>query len=403
MTMGNTFRGLLATGHLPSVAKQEVIDLVRTEAPESLPPGGTDGQVLTRTGEDGLAWTTVQQNVITTWSKDQQATAQGFWIEVSAGEPASPTYTTADGTTVPVIWQKPLDVVVPVVPETPQWDAWNTTVLVPSLVGVEYRITAVTKDGATTPRDIVITPDAPFPLGVLGVPVPFDIDVQAFATLGYTLPAAFAWRHTYPDPTAVVVFTSDTFDRADGPLVGSATDAALGGTPILWDGINSTSHFTVSGSALRITAGTAWGAVKFDTGAENMSVSFDLHIPTGMTTVNDIMTISLGSHPHGIHGWVWRFNTNAGGKILVHGAGHSINTSQVMHVGPLEQGRYTLKRAGSTAILDTPDGLHHEVSIPAIAPDVDGTWFGIRQSNLTTSAPNLDYAIDNLVVSTIGA
>lgn len=173
------------------------------------------------------------------WSKDQQAKAQGYWIVVSPTEPASGTYTTADGTVVPVIWQKPIEKMVPVIPEAPYFDKYALSIQVASLVGVDYYLTGFTKDGAT-----VDVPDVKIPDGgilkladVSGKPaLPYTVNVEARAEPGYLLPNALTWSYSVADPSQVSLVTSETFvrDVSPSPLVGSSTDARLGGAPLVW-------------------------------------------------------------------------------------------------------------------------------------------------------------------------
>ena len=144
-------------------------------APSGLPSGGSVGQVVTRQADGSAVWAAGTPGPSgkdgkdgANWSKDQQAKAQGYWIVVSPTAPSSATYTTADGTAVPVIWQKPIEVVVPVAPENPQWDQLSHTVSVPNLLGVEYRVTALTQGGVTKTMSHVIPPVTP--LDVLTIP-----------------------------------------------------------------------------------------------------------------------------------------------------------------------------------------------------------------------------------------
>ena len=173
------------------------------------------------------------------WSKDQQAKAQGYWIVVSPTEPAKGTYTTADGTVVPVVWQKPIEVMVPVIPEAPYFDKYALSIQVSDLVGVDYYLTGFTKDGATVDVPHVKIPDG----GILklsnvsGKPaLPYTVNVEARAEPGYRLPNALAWTYSVVDPNQTVMVTSDAFTgRTDGAaIVGTPTDASLGGSPLTW-------------------------------------------------------------------------------------------------------------------------------------------------------------------------
>ena len=239
-------------------------------APSGLPAGGSAGQVVTRQADGTAAWAagtpgpkgdkgdTGAAGPVgpkgdkgevgpagpagkdgANWSKDQQAKVQGYWIVVSPTEPAKGTYTTADGTVVPVIWQKPIEKMVPVIPEAPYFDKYALSIQVASLVGVDYYLTGFTKDGAT-----VDVPDVKIPDGgtlkladVSGKPaLPYTANVEARAEPGYLLPNALTWSYSVADPSQVSLVTSETFvrDVSPSPLVGSSTDARLGGAPLVW-------------------------------------------------------------------------------------------------------------------------------------------------------------------------
>lgn len=255
--------GLPDGGMTGQVLQQTATGPAWAPAPTSLPAGGSSGQVVTRQPDGSAAWAapvkgissvtqgadasraTVTYTDDTTstlnlpsgkdgadWSKDQQAKAQGYWIVVSAEAPASATYTTADGVTVPVIWQQPITRAVPVLPQTPAFSRASSSLSVPDLVGVVYRLTGWSKDGGATwttvSKDLVggAVTDVK---AATGQELPVTVRVEAFAKPGYTLPSAYKWTFDYPDPNATVVLTSMTFP-VDGNIAGTSTDAALGGT-----------------------------------------------------------------------------------------------------------------------------------------------------------------------------
>ncbi len=148
------------------------------------------------------------------WSKDAQAEAQGFWTVVSEDEPAQTTYRTASGKVVPIIWEKPVQVLAPVIPQAPEWNHLTGTVLVPDLTGVEYRL-----GGRVIPPNTLFKVSATFP---------FTAVVEAVAKPGFFLPNAFTWEHRFPDVTRRVLYASDSFStdgKHERPM-----DMAAGGT-----------------------------------------------------------------------------------------------------------------------------------------------------------------------------
>ena len=217
------------------------------------------------------------------WTKDSQAKAQGYWIVVSPTQPESGTYTTADGTVVPVIWQKPIEVLVPVIPEAPYFDKYALSIQVASLVGVDYYLTGFTKGGATVDVPDVKIPDG----GILkladvdGVPgLPYTVNVEARAEPGYVLPSPIAWTYSVADPKQVVLFTSDTFtSRENGTLVaGSQSDAALGGTPKTWatSAHQSSKNGFIQDGALMFDSTKGRAAAGFLSIGRDQKIEFDL-------------------------------------------------------------------------------------------------------------------------------
>lgn len=203
-----------------------------------------------------------------TWDADKLAIARGFYEVVSSTEPTQTSYTASDGKTYPVVWVKPIQKAVPVLPEAPAWSDRDSTVIVQDAVGVDYKLTAVTKDGATTSKDTLITPGVAVNVKALtGLALPFTVKIEAVAETGYTMPTAYVWTHDYPDPAALVVLTSDTFTTDQTLAPGTLTNAALGGT--------ATPYFTGTNGV--VSAGTLnSGAVYLDfTGTTNFELEFD--------------------------------------------------------------------------------------------------------------------------------
>lgn len=316
--MSNIIKGLLPTGKAPSVLKAEIIELIGQNAPskeefenmDALPAGGVSGQVLTRVGSSNADWvnapgtsiqavtsparntvrvtltngqvTDIPVEVATVWSKENQAKVQGYWEVVSEAEPAESTYTLRDGTVLPVKWTRPVSKVVPVFPETPAWNDYEQSVLVPSLVGVEYRIAG---SGQKLPSgQWVRIPGA----------TPKDVTVEAVAAPGYRLLSSVSWTHSFPNPNQVTVFTSDSFNRANTGARGiTATDISLGGTVMPWgwvEGENNLDDFAdavvrIEGKKLVLKPYSSWpgevrrgrvAGLKLEGVPENWRVSFNL-------------------------------------------------------------------------------------------------------------------------------
>lgn len=415
-------------------------------APSGLPAGGSAGQVVTRQADGTAAWAAGTPGPKgdkgdtgatgpagpkgdkgdigpagpagkdgANWSKDQQAKAQGYWIVVSPTEPESGTYTTADGTVVPVVWQKPIEVMVPVVPEAPYFDKYALSIQVASLVGVDYYLTGFTKDGAT-----VDVPDVKIPDGgilkladVSGKPeLPYTVNVAAKAEPGYALPSPIAWTYSVVDPKQVVLFTSDTFTgRATdpSPLYNTNTDAALGGAAKLWDATWEVSAgardrmFTVSDGTLKVDLTAPRAAVGIKGVGFNQKAEFDLTFSSDAT-----------------------WGAAAGEGVLFHLAGNSaIGGSGRLFIGGPYGGRFPVRVDNGVAYQEIANKQIGElsghyslevfenstiVSIPGMAPvtvsrarthNPLATWFSVEVNRGGTGGKG-SFTIDNLKLSTIG-
>ena len=405
-------RGLLPDGSLPTAAREQVVSLIGEN------PSVDEDQVRQIVDQRFAEQPPVEV------TEESVIKALGFRTVVSTEPPAESTYTLSDGTVVRVVWQKPLDVFVPVVPEEPYWSDIEGTVLVPSLVGVEYRLVSVTKGGTTTPIGVTIPGGTPFSWsGVITVSAPYDLRVEALALPGYTLPSEFAWTHSAPDPDAVEIVTSDSFGRADAwAKVGDLTDATNGGASLAYSGKQSitidggpASSFRVEDnrlvkkSAVEIAAagGTrtdTWNSLSLNAGAKNVRVSFDLDLPaSNPTVVTAALVVSLVSpNTAGIGGVSFTFNRNGN---------YSLSVDQgVGVVGQnLQSGRYVLERRGSTITVTVPGEapLIRTVNIDDSTASF-GTWVGFRDNHVRTdrdsvnNRPNLTYSIDNLLIEALG-
>lgn len=130
-------------------------------------------------------------------TRDALAEAQGFWTIVSVDEPTQTTYTTASGKVLPVVWEKPVQTLAPVIPQDPEWDHRAGTVHVPDLTGVEYRM-----NGQAIPPNVAFKVSETFP---------FTAIVEAVAKPGFFLPNVFTWEHRFPNATKWVLYASDEF------------------------------------------------------------------------------------------------------------------------------------------------------------------------------------------------
>ena len=373
-----------------------------------MPDGGKPGQVLT-TGADGKAqWGAVSQTL--TWSKDAQAKAQGYWMVVSPTAPASSTYTTADGTVVPVIWQKPIEVMVPVIPEAPYFDKYALSIQVASLVGVDYYLTGFTKDGAT-----VDVPDVKIPDGgtlkladVSGKPaLPYTVNVEARAEPGYKLPNAFNWNYSVVDPNQVVLLTSDTFTGRDegAALRGTMSDAKLGGTAKQWvkgwgpEG----NEFRVSGGALIIGGAASRETVVLQGVGVNQRIEFDITANTlqkvntaGYTFftlgsvdgtnagIHGLARLALGGHYQGTHH-----------RRVEWGVDGKLGSKDLPAVADFV-GHYVFEMFDSSLIVTVPGVA--PVTVPFTRDTRYASWPSVALESNTTH----QLTVDNIKVSRIG-
>lgn len=407
-------------------------------APSGLPSGGSAGQVVTRQADGTAAWAagtpgpkgdkgdtgpagpTGQKGDRgetgpagpagkdgANWSKDQQAKAQGYWIVVSPTQPASATYTTADGTTVPVIWQKPIEVVVPVAPENPQWDQLKHTVSVPDLLGVEYRVTALTQGGVTKTMSHVIRPVTP--LDVLTIPggystLPVTVKVEAFAKPGYTLPSSYSWQHDMVDPNQKTLIASDTFTATAAPW---SVDNMLGGSQVvqfrrLVAGPGTQPIFEPDGTVLKPTGAAtenAWVGAQI-TGVKNLVIEFDLlacGANTGNQTNGNVFAIGLRVSNTQASSGGFQFSvgmSGAGGRVVTFG-GKTVRTGAPADL----VGRWAVEINGNTGAVTGPGVPRTTYDLSAITVGAGDEGLQFRHSTLADA----NTKIDNLKIYKIGA
>ena len=405
-------------------------------APSGLPAGGSAGQVVTRQADGTAAWAagtpgpkgdkgdTGAAGPVgpkgdkgevgpagpagkdgANWSKDQQAKAQGYWIVVSPTQPASATYTTADGTVVPVIWQKPIEVVVPVAPENPQWDQLKHTVSVPDLLGVGYRVASLTQGGVAKTVSYTIPPGAP--LDVLTVPggystLPVTVKVEAFAKPGYTLPSSYSWQHDMVDPNQKTLVASDTFTATAAPW---NMDNALGGSQVVQFrrlGLGTPPMFEPDGTVLKPTGAATenvWVGAQI-TGAKNLVVEFDLlacGANTGNQTNGGVFAIGLRVSNTQPSGGGFQFSvgmSGAGGRVVTFG-GKAVRTGAPADL----VGRWVVEINGNTGAVTGPGMPRTTYDLSAITVGAGDEGLQFRHSTLADA----NTKIDNLKIYKIGA
>lgn len=346
------------------------------------------------------------------WTKDAQAKAQGYWIVVSPTQPESGTYRTADGTVVPVVWQKPIEVMVPVIPEAPYFDKYALSIQVASLVGVDYYLTGFTKDGAT-----VDVPDVKIPDGgilkladVSGKPaLPYTVNMEARAEPGYKLPSAFTWAYSVVDPNEVTVVTSDAFTGAlSGSIWDRTSDAALGGTPKFWgehkfsQGATGTEVMTLADEKLRIDPTKGRQVASFRDIGMNQRVEFDISFSED--AANPYFNIILAS-PGGKQA-VHMFGGEASVSVRGGSAGKNFDVSA--RVGSTSAAVGKIPGGGKFAIELLENSLN--VMAPGIAPVTISVTRGLDPVKTTVvfecypehGGQKGLYYLDNIKVSRIG-
>lgn len=374
-------------------------------APSGLPAGGSAGQVVTRQADGTAAWAAGTPGPPgkdgkdgANWSKDQQAKAQGYWIVVSAEAPANATYTTADGTVVPVIWQKPIEMTVPVLPQVPAFSRASSTLSVPELVGVVYRITGWSKDlGSTwTPISKDLVGGAVTNVKtVTGQVLPLTVRVEALARPGYVMPAtaAYTWTFDYPDPAATVAWTSATF-ATDGPLVGTSTSAGLGGTAKVYHSLTTA---TAAGGAL-----VSGMAVFNMESTVNIEIEFDAMLTGDTGTGDPSVNVRLGTANSANDNTAKIHNSGAGVSIVRADTGLSriYDASSNFYYGtlgtPSIAGHWKMSAIGNTLRVTTPNGSVKDYALTKATIGVAqrGSWVTISVGGPAS--------VDNLVIKQVG-
>lgn len=341
------------------------------------------------------------------WSKDEQAKAQGYWIVVSPTAPANATYTTADGTTVPVIWQKPVEQVVPVSPEEPFWGKGDTTITVAKLVGVDYKITAFIKDGVSTPANVVIPEAQAYKVTTApGAPtLPFSVKVEAVAEPGYRLLGPYSWTVQYLDPNGLSLLTSDGFSGADGTtIINRPTDVYAGGTAKTWLRLNGATTaspvYAIKSNTLAVEpsqGGTSYNEAFLNLGADKQHVAFDLSWNTADTKQLGFIVGLRNTTANTLAGTYFSFSST---QLSYRAPGQ--NDAQVAYSAPtggkMPNGRYVLEAFGSTVAVTVPGGTRQIFSVPAADSSAAGGYMYFRVNGNTGAA----FTLDNLVISSVG-
>ena len=365
--------------------------------PTGIPDGGSTGQALMRTAT-GVGWGTPQAAAM--WDADKLAIARGFHEVVSTTEPTVTSYTASNGETYPVVWLKPITNTVPVLPQAPAFSRASSSLSVPELVGVVYRLTGWSKDNGATwttiSKDLVGGAVTDVKTAI-GQTLPVTVRVEAFAKPGYTLPTSFKWTFDYPDPNATVIATSDAFTGADTTsVIGRMSDATLGGTSMQWRDVSTSPAVKVSGGRL-VTTGVTGGA-DLSVGAFNMEAEFDLVRTDGQAGAIGLSQISLRVGSNG--NWNNGFGFDAG-RVYENG-NYITDANSSYYKGPAPAGlgalgHYVMSVIGQTGRITTPTGAVFTATLDAIRTS-NQTRFMVQAN--AQSAP---YAgIDNLVVKQVG-
>lgn len=323
------------TGSPRPLPSDDVITVDELEDPTSLAyqavralAGGGGGSGGTVTWDDATA--------------QKLADLQGYWLVVSDTEPDE---TTMYG--VPVLWiaQNEALTPIPVNPPAPQWDDQTSTFTVPDgVVGVDYVWTVGGVETALTPGATVGTTGA----------FPRVVTVTAQTRPGYAVLSSPIFGHTFPDPQAVVLLTSDGFSGTAGTeLGGRATDVAFGGTSVAW--LDQDPAFTLDGAGELVFpaeggakawlpfAGTANYRLKINkTTAGPMQIGHTLSGGLGGS-----ITVYIGSY-NVIYADARYVETGGpGGSMVVPGVGGTLSD---------QIGEWTFQTFESAATVTKPDG-----------------------------------------------
>lgn len=322
------------------------------------------------------------------WSAEAQAQAQGFWLISS---PTPPTETEMYG--VPVVWidTSPQTQEVPVLPYQPAFRDSTTSVVIPTLVGVIYRV-----NGSIATGERVFTP-------------PTTITVTAEAAPGYYMTGTYEWTHSFPDPDAIILQTSDAFTGAGGPDIdGRETDNELGGTIVReWENTSTagaviavvdghaTMQLPVAGSGVTLASG--FNALPGETN-KGLRVEFDL---VQGTESNSEFHIAVGGTDEGTGGPGFReiarlsFMSGQTRKYSRDGS----TSERAPRVQGQALGTYSIQFFGETARFVIPNQPTYEYTIDDGAR---GGWVHFRMVNPSSSTAVEGPIFQNLRIYEIG-
>lgn len=351
-------------------------------------PGGTTIFDLVRWP---LGWVYRSATAATVGTVDI-AEAFGFWPVYSVDPPAT---TTMFG--VPVAWIDPGDPLtpVPVNPPSPTWNDDTSEFTIPSgVVGVDYVWTSGGGGiGLTVAQGATVGTTGAFPRNVVITPI---------ARPGYVLATEINFTHPFPDPSSIIVWTSDGFSgAADTDLVGRATDIALGGTAKIPTGTVGSFALDGAGHAKRV-AGVNSNSAKYLTTSHNLKLEFDLVSITTATEEDFSTLVGLvrddgeGLSPLVLMGddrtWILA-NNNSGGNTTLQ-SGFGIPSVAGHWIFQLYQRVFTLTPpSGVPQVFD----LSNQVTYKAET----GTEL-IGVSFIHNGSAGDTFVFDNLKISTIG-
>lgn len=279
--------GSQAAATLTGTAPNQVLGLTIPQGPK-----GDKGDI----GQKG------DPGPVTLVDADKLAIARGYHEILSFTEPASKTYRASDGNVYPVVWIKPSVQIVPVVPMEPVYDSTRFTVNVPSLVGVDYRVTSLTKDSTTTAKNVLVTPNVPFDLKeALSVTEPFTVTVSAVAKPGYSLPGTFSWSARFIDPTQLSLLASTGFNTEGDTAAGVPLDYYAGGSRtglvlrLLKSGISARdTHFVQKDGYLYSPVESEWSTYGISK-ADNTWVGFPLDLTDNLQVKFELIDLGTPS------------------------------------------------------------------------------------------------------------
>lgn len=268
--MANTFKGLRSDGRLPSEAEAQVRDLISTEAP------APDLSAYPTTGE-------VEELIA-------ESTGGGFYVNADgeqvpyvmvASDEEPPTSMVIDGRTYEVWW-------VQTTPPDP--NAWVPKLVTASLSGRSYTVPA--DAGATYTVGGVTRVAGNYAVTTAAQTLAW----AAKARPGYTFApgAVTSGSLVFPEKTFAPgdVLMSDSFNRADGPLVGSTSDSFEGGSNYTW--VSSMGNGGIVGGAVKPSETFFRPTIGYAYPQQNVRVEFAWKVYGAQSEI----VLKEGTNPH---------------------------------------------------------------------------------------------------------